>query len=80
MRPLTPYITARSDTFTIRTYGDVKLNDETISKAWCEAVVQRKIDFVESTNREVWRTPSKNQDFNRKFEIISFRWLNEEDI
>jgi len=42
-------LTARSDTFVIRTYGEV-LNplDSTaapISRAWCEAVVQRLPDY-----------------------------------
>ena len=80
MRPLTPYISPRSDTFIIRTYGDVVSNGEVVSKAWCEAVVQRRIDLIDSNNIDLWDTPDDNQDFNRRFEIVSFRWLNESEI
>ena len=80
MRPLAPYISPRSDTFTIRTYGDVVKNGKVVSKAWCEAIVQRKIDLIDTKNIELWDTPAKNEDLNRRFEIVSFRWLNEDEI
>ena len=78
-------LSARSDTFTVRTYGEVvnPTNSTDITgRAWCEAVVQRLPDFIESTTNR-WATPaagSASQTFGRKFKIISFRWLSPNDI
>jgi len=77
-------LTARSDTFTIRTYGEVvnPATDEITSRAWCEAVVQRLPEYVED-NVNAWDSPapgSDSQTFGRKFKIISFRWLTPSDI
>ena len=55
LSPLAPVLTARSDTFVIRTYGEaptVKFagngpNPES-AKAWCEVTVQRIPDYVKS--------------------------------
>ncbi|MGA0132985.1 MAG: hypothetical protein ACO3ND_01340 [Opitutales bacterium] len=42
-----PSLTARSDTFTVRAYGEALDNSgKTIGKAWIEVVVQRTNDFV----------------------------------
>ena len=42
-------ITARGDTFVIRTYGDSRdSNNQIKAKAWCEAVVQRIPDYIAS--------------------------------
>ncbi|MDF3058958.1 MAG: hypothetical protein K0R17_3173 [Rariglobus sp.] len=87
-------LTARSDTFVIRTYGDVldPVNSGTspvvLGRAWCEAVVQRVPDYVddsipaESNLRTLAPSAAKttNQNFGRKFKIISFRWLSQSDI
>ncbi|MEY3895468.1 MAG: hypothetical protein RLZZ214_987, partial [Verrucomicrobiota bacterium] len=44
-------ITARGDTFLIRTYGDSRDAAGNLqAKAWCEAVVQRTPEFVDPTN------------------------------
>ncbi|MEZ0216949.1 MAG: hypothetical protein ACAH89_07435 [Rariglobus sp.] len=77
-------ISARSDTFTIRTYGDVvdPLNPTTVvSRAWCEATVQRFPDYVDTTQSAA-ATPASatNKTFGRKFQVISFRWLGLNDI
>src|SRR5690606_35613152 len=77
-------LTARSDTFTIRTYGEVvnPATDEITSRAWCEAVVQRLPEYVED-NVNAWDSPapgSDSQTFGRKFKIISCRWLTPSDI
>ena len=47
MRPLTPILSARSDTFIIRAYGDVRHNEKNSAKIWCEAIVQRRIDLID---------------------------------
>ena len=42
-----PYVSARSDTFRVRAYGDVRdTTGHVVSRAWCEAVVQRTPDYV----------------------------------
>ncbi len=93
LQTLGPVLSARSDTFVIRTYGDVldavnstKANPQVQSRAWCEAVVQRLPDYVDNTSagQEAWQRPtavnSINQTFGRRFKIISFKWLSPFDI
>ncbi len=43
-------IATRSDTFTLRCYGEALLDNGEIGSAWMEAVVQRIPDFVDPTN------------------------------
>ncbi|TSJ79558.1 hypothetical protein [Rariglobus hedericola] len=80
---LAPTLTARSDTFTIRTYGDT-LNPATgdvMGRAWCEAVVQRTPDYVDATPAS--STPASGSaaaTFGRRYQIVSFRWLSPNDI
>lgn len=78
-------ITVRSDTYTIRAYGDsVDSRGNVVARAWCEAVVQRVPDYLDPTDSpEV--EPSAlmsevNKNFGRKFEMISFRWLNSNEM
>ncbi|WP_269537341.1 hypothetical protein [Cerasicoccus fimbriatus] len=79
-------LTARSDTFVIRTYGEAinPLTQETESRAWCEAVVQRQIDYIDadanSPEDNLNNLNQQNRLFGRKFNIISFRWLTPEEI
>ena len=84
LRPLAPILSARSDTFTIRAYGDVVKDDKIVAKAWCEAIVQRKIDYVKSSEKILpWENPTNNrlvENLGRKFEIVGFRWLNEDEV
>jgi hypothetical protein len=84
LRPLAPILSARSDTFTIRAYGDVVKDNKVVAKAWCEAVVQRKIDYVKSSEKLLpWENSNSNQlveNLGRKFEIVGFRWLNENEV
>lgn len=81
-----PFISARSDTFKIRAYGDLRdpMTSEVLGQAWCEAVVQRALDYVDSTEDPNLRPDElvelENQTFGRRFEIVSFRWLNESEI
>ncbi len=86
LTPLAPLLSARSDTFVIRAYGNVKnpLDDTVVSEAWCEAVVQRVPAYVDSTdsaNTPVGGLDSDvNKDFGRQFRILSVRWLSEGDV
>ncbi|MGJ8650891.1 MAG: hypothetical protein ACSHX4_11075 [Opitutaceae bacterium] len=89
LRPLAPVLSARDDTFTIRSYGDVRdptNPDKIVARVWCEAVVVRTADFVDPTEDASVLPHSSdmvsiaNQRFGRKYKIASFRWLNEEEI
>ncbi|MDF3057117.1 MAG: hypothetical protein K0R17_1332 [Rariglobus sp.] len=76
-------LSARSDTFLVRTYGEVinPVTNETTGRAWCEAVVQRTPDYVETADAaESPPTTPANIRFGRRFQIVSFRWLSPSDI
>jgi len=90
--PLAPRLSARSDTFRIRAYGEVRdADDKIIAQATCEAVVQRLPEYMDSNtdanNNEPWDDDSEtptlnaiNQTYGRKFEIQSFRWLDQSEV
>jgi hypothetical protein len=86
MKGLAPVLTARSDTFIIRTYGDVvNPTDATVleGKAWCEALVQRETDYIDPVADDPEDTPtigSVNNRLGRRYRIIAFRWLGPNDI
>ena len=86
LNALGPSLTARSDTFRIRAYGDVvnpAIDSMTPdSRAWCEAIVQRLPDYVEtSVNASaIPVSGSLSEAFGRRFKIVSFRWLSPNDI
>ncbi|MEO5716036.1 MAG: pilus assembly PilX N-terminal domain-containing protein [Luteolibacter sp.] len=82
---LAPIITARGDTFTIRSYGECRTTNGTsvVARAWCEATVQRVPAFVDGANapEAVSTTLSPvNVSFGRRFVVTSFRWLNASEI
>jgi hypothetical protein len=87
VQAFSPVMTARSDTFVIRTYGDV-LNPAggsttPTARAWCEAVVQRLPEYVNpaADKAEVYPpTDATNTTFGRRFKIISLRWLASNEI
>ena len=92
--PLAPRLAARSDTFRIRGYGEARSKDGTqiLAKATCEAVVQRFPEYMDpdtdAANNEPWdeaSTPGStlnptNLQFGRRFKIIRFRWLNNDEV
>jgi Tfp pilus assembly protein PilV len=84
LQPLAPVITCRSDTFTIRGYGEAKDgNGEVTARAWCEAVVQRVPDFVDPEDKAysaIADLSLVNQTFGRRFEIVSFRQIPRPEI
>jgi hypothetical protein len=90
LNSLGPVLTARSDTFRVRTYGDTvnPATGITESKAWCEAIVQRLPDYVDASlpaETDLNVTPASsakttNLTFGRRFKIVSFRWLSANDI
>ena len=76
---------ARSDTFTIRTYGEAvnPVTSDIQSRAWCEAIVQRLPEYMDATadpDAHVAPTASVNKSMGRRYKILSFRWLSSNDI
>ena len=78
-------VTVRSDTFKIRTYGEAVDKDGNVTaRSYCEAVVQRMPEFVDSTDSA--ETPiaslasKANHSFGRRFQILSLRWLSPSEI
>jgi hypothetical protein len=79
LQSLAPVLTARGDTFLIRTYGDFRNSSGQVqAQAYCEAVVQR---FPEKVNKaEPISDPDPVSGLGRRFEIVAFRWIPEEEL
>lgn len=90
-------VAVRDDTFRIRAYGEkTDRNGRVIARAWCEAVIQRSVDYVDSAANEPTveavrldangnpsinnELSSINQRFGRRLNIVSFRWLSPDEI
>ena len=99
LQALGPALAARSDTFVIRSYGEAldPINTGStvvpaniLSRAWCEAVVQRFPDYADVSNPASvdpsgpagsgTTITAANQKFGRKFRIVALRWLSPNDI
>ena len=84
LRPIAPILSARDDTFTIRAYGDATdASGNVIAKAWCEAVVRRTRDFCDQADAaDSIEPPSSptNTKFGRRYQIVTFRWLNKDEV
>ena len=84
LRPLAPILSARDDTFKIRAYGDSRGADGKVrARAWCEATVRRKRNFVDASDpAEMTGMPSEdvNRIYGRRFQLVSFRWLNAKEV
>ncbi|BCX47971.1 hypothetical protein HAHE_18790 [Haloferula helveola] len=84
LQVLSPYMSVRSDTFTIRSYGESRSSDGKIrARAWCEATVQRFPDPVPdegATGNALAQLVRPTSKFGRSFRISSFRWLSANEI
>ncbi|MGL5019591.1 MAG: hypothetical protein ACRDBP_15760, partial [Luteolibacter sp.] len=86
LQSIAAVISARSDTFTIRAYGEAKDKaGKVTASAWCEAVVQRMPEFVDPANAP--HAPvaqvdanSTNKIFGRRFAMVSFRYLSSQEV
>lgn len=94
VQAFSPVMTVRSDTFIVRCYGEA-LNPSTSKiegQAWGEAVVQRLPEFIKhkaSPSQNDGDYPENslsslkedvNKNLGRRFKVISFRWLNKNDL
>jgi hypothetical protein len=79
-----PSITARSDTFRIRSYGEaLDADGKTVATAYCEAIVQRGFPYIDPANTTTDRgtdLTSLNKTYGRQLSIVSFRWLSPQEI
>ncbi|MBC2595312.1 hypothetical protein H5P28_13670 [Ruficoccus amylovorans] len=86
VQALGPFMSARSDTFIIRAYGDAvdPITAAVQGQAWCEAIVQRMPTPVNpastSTNDPDYFEPSDPDSLGRQFKVIAFRWLSEDEV
>lgn len=88
LRPIAPVLSARDDTFVIRAYGESKnpISGKTDGRSWCEAVVQRRADYVDPADAatvlpsDATLNSDVNKRFGRRFSIVSFRWLSPEEV
>jgi hypothetical protein len=72
---LSPGMSARSDTFRIRSYASIQssLSQKSVARAYCEAIVQR---MPERIDKDRSRIMENAQGFGRRFKIIDIQWLN----
>ncbi len=84
LNSLGPYLTVKSNTFTIRTYGE---SSDPVSGAraevYLEATVQQLPEFVDrsdSVDTELADLNPTNEAFGRKFKIIHIRHLDPSEI
>jgi len=82
LRGFAEQLTPRGDTFIIRTYGDsLDASGKVVARAWCEAVVQRVPEYVNSADEPHLKQAdpalsAQSKRFGRKIQIVSFRWIN----
>ena len=85
LTPIAPVLSARSDSFIIRAYGEsVDAEGKVLARAWCEATVERDKHFIDT--HDAPETPianlseDVNETFGRRYVMASFRWLHPEEI
>ncbi|CAA6692128.1 Unannotated [Lentimonas sp. CC19] len=85
-------LSARSDTFVIRAYGEVinPTSGDVSASSLCEAVVQRIPEYVDNSQEPYFDTniatqapdglSDTNERFGRRFKIIQLNWLDPSDV
>jgi hypothetical protein len=84
LQSLAPVMQVRSDSFRIRAMGQcLDAGGRLIARATCEALVQRMADFVDPSDKPEAQPAALsdiNKHFGRRFAILSFRWLAQEEL
>ena len=74
----------RSDSFIVRAYGEsVDAEGKVKARAWCEAIVQRTPEPINADSSGLNPVAKRDPDdleFGRRFKLVSFRWLNAEEV
>jgi hypothetical protein len=74
LTPLAPILSARSDTFRIRVYGEaVDRSGKVTARAWCEALVERHAGFVAAADELETRPDALTSPVNQRFAAVAFR-------
>lgn len=85
LRVLGPKLASRSDTFTIRAYGENAVAGNRGASAILEMVVQRTPEYIDAT-QPPWlelssaEHPPINHLLGRRFVVLSCRWLSTQDL
>ncbi|HEX7260697.1 MAG TPA: hypothetical protein VF258_02690, partial [Luteolibacter sp.] len=85
LQTIGPALSPRSDTFTIRAMGESRDSSGKVqATAWCEAVIQRSVEYCDSAElpdiAAVDLQQMVNKTFGRRMQILSFRWLPAREI
>lgn len=85
LQALAPVMQVRSDSFKVRTCGEaLDKSGKVVSRAWCEAEVQRISDYVDSTDSSHFAPAdlksAANKIFGRRLRVVSFRWLSDDEV
>lgn len=86
LNQLGPFLSNRSNTFKIRSYGESAspTSGTAPARAYLEAVIQQVPEFVDNSNSPelvvATGLNTTNQSFGRRFRIVSITWLNEDEI
>jgi len=80
-----PALCVRADTFRLRACGESidQGTGRVQHRAWCEAIVQRRPQFIDPSDDTMQSVPQLNplnKAFGRSFAIVRFRWLTKEEI
>jgi hypothetical protein len=89
LHTIAPLLAVRSDTFVVRVAAQA-VNPalpaadaaRVEARAWCEAVVQRSPEYVDS-GEDPFAWPPTNADnitLGRRFQVVAFRWLGPLDL
>ena len=88
---IAPFLSARSDTFVIRAYGDAVNpfdDQEILALAYCEAIVQRThakhaTEYQNGASGDIdpmTKTLGVSGSFGRQFKVIAFRWMTGDEL
>lgn len=84
LTPIAPVLSARSDSFIIRAYGEsVDKDGKVLARAWCEATVERDKNFIDTEDKPetvLTALNDANKAFGRRYEMTSFRWLHPDEV
>jgi len=96
LTPISPMISVRGDTFTIRACGQAIEGGKVMAEAYLEAIVTRSCNYIDSRNGSV-ETPSVkidavtgeisfptlsqiNRKKGRRFILTSFKWISKNEL